>query len=183
MQRWHPDKYTESSEIAEATRRAQSLNHAYEVLSSYFECNTAYVRPTRSAADEQPQRAWRPPPTKRPNRPAASGRGRRFWTDIIEHGFPDERVFEVFFFSSHLVSGGYNAVDRILYQKFHNGSGSSVVYRYYDVPQTIWDGLLAASSHGQFAINYINHAFRYAQCKEANRPYNSVWRLPKQERT
>jgi len=174
IQKWHPDKHAGTVEIENATRKAQNLNHAYEVLSVYFQAHLRYVQPVRSTPDKT-ERTWQPPP--RPTKASSPISGRRFWKNLVEHGFPDERVFEVFFFSSHLVSAGYNALERILYQKFHHGSGSTVVYRYHDVPQSIWDGLLAAPSHGRFAIRHINHSFRYELCTEPNRPYNPAWRL------
>jgi hypothetical protein len=170
MLRWHPDRHTEATAIMAATARARNLNAAYEVLSIYFEANESYVPrespPPKARADAP--RNWASEPTGT----RSAGRERRFWNELVEHGFPDDRVFEVFFFSSYLVSGGYNAKERILYQKFHRGGGRTTVYRYFDVPQSIWDGLLSDPSHGRFAVRHINYSFRYEACKEPNRPYN-----------
>ena len=38
---------------------------------------------------------------------------------------------------------------------------SGAVYQYYDVPQSIYDGLMAADSHGKFLATYIS--YRYTQ--------------------
>ena len=41
---------------------------------------------------------------------------------------------------------------------------SGSVYQYYDVPQSIYDGLMAADSHGKFLAAYIKKGgYRYAQ--------------------
>jgi hypothetical protein len=171
MFQWHPDRFSEAADIRVATQKAQELNRAYEVLSDYFASSATYPRgmdatswagehrsrKTASRATQQGETQWE----------------RRFWRDSVEHGFPDEHVFEVFFFSSHLVSAGYSARERILYQKFHNGGGQTVVYRYFNVPKVIWDGLLMAESHGRFANQNINYSFRYECCHEPNRPYKS----------
>jgi hypothetical protein len=175
MMRWHPDRYTEPTAIREATARAQNLNAAYEVLSIYFEAHESYsprtAPPPKARSDTA--RKWASEQT----RTRSAGPRRRFWKDLVEHGFPDERVFEVFFFSSFVVSGGYNAKERILYQKFRRGGRQTIIYRYFDVPQSIWDGLLSAYSHGSFAIRHINYSFRYEACNEPNRPYKPLWHI------
>jgi hypothetical protein len=171
MFKWHPDRHFGSEAIEIATRQAQKLNSAFEIFSIHFERSETY-----SVSQAFAQQNFVPSSGRR-TRTSQSLRGKRFWNDVVEHGFPDPRVFEVFFFSSHLVSGGYNAADRILYHKFSRGNGRSVVYRYFDVPQEIWDGLLGVSSHGQFAGSHINYAFRYELCTEPNRPYDPFWRL------
>ncbi len=41
---------------------------------------------------------------------------------------------------------------------------SGSVYQYYDVPQSIYDGLMAADSHGKFLAAYIKKGgYRYTQ--------------------
>ena len=48
----------------------------------------------------------------------------------------------------------------ILEIEFLNGA----VYQYYDVPQSIYDGLMAADSHGKYFAAYIKKGgYRYAQ--------------------
>jgi hypothetical protein len=172
MLKWHPDRHSGSEAIEIATRQAQKLNSAYEIFSSYFEINEVYCSLREASADQSFVHS-----TGRWAGKTKPLRGKRFWNDVVEHGFPDPRVFEVFFFSSNLVSGGYNIAERILYQKFGGGSDRSVVYRYFNVPPEIWNGLLTASSHGRFAVSHINHSFRYERCHEPNRPYDPFWRL------
>ena len=57
--------------------------------------------------------------------------------------------------SSAIVAIGYEKVSRTLEVEFTSGG----VYRYYDVPQLIVDGLLLASSKGQFMNYQIRNAF------------------------
>ena len=48
--------------------------------------------------------------------------------------------------SSNIGSIGYDPENMILEIEFLNGS----VYQYYDVPQSIYEGLMAADSHGKY---------------------------------
>ena len=60
--------------------------------------------------------------------------------------------------SSNIASIGYDPGNMVLEIEFLSGS----VYQYYDVPQSIYDGLMAADSHGLAA--YIKKGgYRYAQ--------------------
>ena len=61
--------------------------------------------------------------------------------------------------SSNLRSVGYDPTTRTLEIEFH----SSGIYQYYDVPQSIYDGLMAAASHGTYFDSHIKHVFRYAK--------------------
>ena len=60
--------------------------------------------------------------------------------------------------SSNLESVGYSKVDEMLEIEFKSGS----VYRYYDVEEEVYEGLMDADSHGSF--------FHY-NIKEANYEY------------
>lgn len=53
--------------------------------------------------------------------------------------------------SSNIASIGYDADNMVLEVEFLNGS----IYQYYDVPQIIYDGLMAADSHGKYLAAYI----------------------------
>lgn len=53
--------------------------------------------------------------------------------------------------SSNIVSIGFDPDNMILEVEFLNGA----VYQYYDVPQSIYDGLMAADSHGKYFAAYI----------------------------
>ena len=62
--------------------------------------------------------------------------------------------------SSNIASIGFDPDNMILEVEFLNGT----VYQYYDVPQSIYDGLMAADSHGKYFAAYIKKGgFRYAQ--------------------
>lgn len=54
--------------------------------------------------------------------------------------------------SSNLASVGYNPESQILEVELNAGR----VYQYFDVPQTEYDGLMNADSHGR----YFNQNFR-----------------------
>lgn len=178
---WHPDKHTGAVAVEQATKKAQDLNNSYEALSRYFENQDTLANNQTTTSSPNPKDFdWAASQTPRANatsRSSSSSQKRRFWNDVVAHGFPDETVFEVFFESSHLVSAGYNVKSSILYQKFLESNGSTVVYRYFGVPATIWQNLQEAPSQGQYAIKHINYAFKYEKCLEKNRPYNPIWRL------
>lgn len=62
--------------------------------------------------------------------------------------------------SSNIASIGYDPDNMILEIEFLSGS----VYQYYDVPQSIYDGLMTADSHGKFHAAYIKKGgYRYSQ--------------------
>ena len=62
--------------------------------------------------------------------------------------------------SSNIASIGFDPDHMILEIEFLNGA----VSQYYDVPQSIYDGLMAADSHGKYFAAYIKKGgYRYAQ--------------------
>ena len=64
--------------------------------------------------------------------------------------------------SSNLKSVGYDEKSKILEIEFLNGG----LYRYFNVPQNIFEGLINASSHGQFFDRYVKKAgYRYQKIK------------------
>lgn len=58
--------------------------------------------------------------------------------------------------SSNLVAVGYDYTTKVLRIQFKSG-----IYDYYDVPQSIYQGLMNAPSHGKFHRAYIKNSFRY----------------------
>jgi hypothetical protein len=63
--------------------------------------------------------------------------------------------------SSQLTAYGYDAATSVLAIQFKS-SGS--VYHYFDVPQSVFDGLNAAESKGSYFIRNIKRApYRYAR--------------------
>ena len=64
--------------------------------------------------------------------------------------------------STNLASVGYDAENQILEIEFQNGG----VYQYFDVPNSIYIGLMNASSHGQyFDKNIKKSKFKYKKIK------------------
>jgi len=59
--------------------------------------------------------------------------------------------------SSNIASIGYDADSNTLEIQFKNGG----IYRYYGVPQTVYAGLMAASSHGSYLAQAIKDRYRY----------------------
>lgn len=60
--------------------------------------------------------------------------------------------------SSNIASIGYDSTNQILEVEFLNGS----IYQYYDVPETLYDGLMSADSHGKYLNEYIKKGgYRY----------------------
>ncbi|MBO7494531.1 MAG: KTSC domain-containing protein [Bacteroidales bacterium] len=53
--------------------------------------------------------------------------------------------------SSNIASIGYDSISQILEVEFLNGA----IYQYYDVPETLYDGLMSADSHGKYLNEYI----------------------------
>ncbi|WP_409338765.1 KTSC domain-containing protein [Halalkalicoccus ordinarius] len=63
--------------------------------------------------------------------------------------------------SSNLSSVGYDENSRILEIEFNDGS----VYQYSNVPISIYNGLMAASSHGKYFHRNIRDAYHYTQIR------------------
>ncbi len=60
--------------------------------------------------------------------------------------------------SAMLASVAYNATQLTLYLRFRN---SGDVYRYFDLPVTLYQAFLDAESHGAFFLANIRNCFRY----------------------
>ena len=63
--------------------------------------------------------------------------------------------------SSMLRSAGYDAATSTLELEFTSGR----VYQYFDVPQDVFDELLAADSKGRYFLAVIDHAYPYQQAQ------------------
>ena len=59
--------------------------------------------------------------------------------------------------SGVLASAGYDEDARTLEIEFTSGS----VYRYYEVPPDVYDGLRAAESHGEYFSHHIRDEYPY----------------------
>lgn len=53
--------------------------------------------------------------------------------------------------SSNIASIGYDSVQMILEVEFLNGS----IYHYYDIPESIYEGIMSAESHGKYLNEYV----------------------------
>jgi len=63
--------------------------------------------------------------------------------------------------SSNLKSVGYDQTSNTLEIEFHGGR----VYQYYNVPKRIYQGLMAASSHGKYHHRRIKDSYRYSRIR------------------
>ncbi|MBM3118253.1 MAG: KTSC domain-containing protein [Chloroflexi bacterium] len=63
--------------------------------------------------------------------------------------------------SSNISSIGYDSESRTLEIEFHSGG----VYQYFDVPQSIYDELMHASSHGSYFHRYVKDRYRWAKIR------------------
>lgn len=61
--------------------------------------------------------------------------------------------------SSNIAAVGYD--EPTLYVFFHSGG----LYAYFNVPQSIYNGLMSASSHGTYLANYIKGCYRYQRIR------------------
>lgn len=61
--------------------------------------------------------------------------------------------------SSNIASIGYDNDSQTLEIEFLNGG----VYQYFDVPLHIYNGLMNASSHGQYLAENIKGNYRYSK--------------------
>jgi hypothetical protein len=61
--------------------------------------------------------------------------------------------------SSNIASIGYDEDSQTLEVEFLNGG----VYQYFDVPKNVYDGMMSASSHGQFLAQNIKGNYRFSK--------------------
>ncbi|MDS0295716.1 KTSC domain-containing protein [Halogeometricum luteum] len=59
--------------------------------------------------------------------------------------------------SSNLRSVGYDSSANTLEIEFHSGQ----VYQYFNVPESIYQGLMNAASHGKYHHRHIKNNYRY----------------------
>jgi hypothetical protein len=63
--------------------------------------------------------------------------------------------------SSNLSSVGYDGDKAILEIQFKNGR----IYRYFNVPQNIYDSLMSAGSKGKYFHWHIRRSYRYSRVR------------------
>ncbi len=59
--------------------------------------------------------------------------------------------------SSNIESIGYDAPSQTLEVEFRDGR----IYQYFGVPESVYAGLMAASSHGSFLHAHVKGAYSY----------------------
>lgn len=59
--------------------------------------------------------------------------------------------------SKAIASTGYESADRSLEIEFAGGG----VYRYYEVPEAVYEELMRADSHGKYFMAHIRDRYRY----------------------
>ncbi|AFY68553.1 hypothetical protein Pse7367_0237 [Thalassoporum mexicanum PCC 7367] len=63
--------------------------------------------------------------------------------------------------SSNLASVGYAPDTQILEVEFMNGG----LYQYSSVPQSVYAGLMSASSHGSYFNQYVRNVYSYQKIR------------------
>lgn len=61
--------------------------------------------------------------------------------------------------SSNIASIGYDETSETLEIEFKNGG----VYQYFDVPERVYNGIMSASSHGEYLAQNIKGHYRYSK--------------------
>ena len=61
--------------------------------------------------------------------------------------------------SSNIESIGYDSANETLEIAFLNGS----IYQYFDVPQSIYEEIMSADSHGKYLAYQIKGKYRYSK--------------------
>lgn len=59
--------------------------------------------------------------------------------------------------SSNIYSIGYDSITCTLEVQFNTGA----IYQYYNVPQSIYSGLMSAASHGSYLHAHVKDIYRY----------------------
>jgi Helicase HerA, central domain/KTSC domain len=106
------------------------------------------------------------PPVYDPDGPGGWNRphGPEAWPELIatwrRQGYDERKMMDrEAVASSNISSIGYDAATATLEVEFSSGS----VYQYFDVPETEYEGLMGAGSHGSYLASNIKGHFRYAQ--------------------
>ncbi len=63
--------------------------------------------------------------------------------------------------SSNLRSVGYDPASQTLEIEFQNGR----IYQYFNVPQSVYDALMAAESHGRYFLAHIRGVYPYRRVR------------------
>lgn len=66
------------------------------------------------------------------------------------------------FESSNVHSALYDFGERTMFARYKR-DGADAIYKYWDVPAQVWNGLQAASSKGSYINQYVAYEFRYSK--------------------
>jgi len=61
--------------------------------------------------------------------------------------------------STDIRSIGYDPESKILEIEFHSGG----IYQYFEVPPSVYSGLMSASSHGKYFHQHVKNIYRYVK--------------------
>ncbi|OQA49773.1 MAG: hypothetical protein BWY45_03479 [Euryarchaeota archaeon ADurb.Bin294] len=61
--------------------------------------------------------------------------------------------------SSNIAAIGFDPKTSVLEIQFNSGH----IYQYFGVPNAVYDGLMAADSHGQFFHKFIRNIYQYSR--------------------
>ncbi|MDI6734790.1 MAG: KTSC domain-containing protein [bacterium] len=61
--------------------------------------------------------------------------------------------------SSNMRTIGYDSKSQTLEIEFHSGD----IYQYFNVPESIYNALMSASSHGSYFHHYIKDQYRWTK--------------------
>lgn len=142
---WHPDYHYDEDKKKIAIRMSQELNEAYEYLSEILES----YDDLKLKHDADAVRDYKDYSTRH------TYQNRQYTV-----GFPETDILEIFLKSSFIVSTGYNKSTRALYVKLQGNK----LYKYFDVPESVFNGFINSDSPGRFANKYIFHNYRYEIC-------------------
>jgi hypothetical protein len=125
---------------------------AINVAHDFFESLLQHT--DRIVVSDVPLSATRPRPRPPPRSPRPS-------PPRTSAPFP-ESVVEVRVRSSNIFSIGYDRRQEILYVKFYRRERlGSDLYRYFDVPETLFQAFMEAESKGRFANQHVYGRFRF----------------------
>lgn len=82
------------------------------------------------------------------------------YLDDIRDNFQIERIPVE---SSNIAAIGYDPFKHILEVEFLGDKGTNSVYRYFDVPDNIFVGVMEAQSHGKYFWQYIRNTYKFQQ--------------------
>jgi len=63
--------------------------------------------------------------------------------------------------SSNLKSVGYDLASKTLEVEFNSGR----IYQYFNVPESAYQGLMSAGSHGQYFHRFIKNSYDYQRVR------------------